>query len=88
MRSVILFFVTGTNWFANLTRRASYLEIGVTGTVTEPDKVHAELHHLEPLSGFERWLLGDWIDGERAVRRENHRNVFIELAGYDPYAEC
>lgn len=64
--------------------RANFLEIGLTGNVSDPDRRVASELGLDLLSSFEKDLLKPYILEEKKRRCLAFREAVIEITGEDP----
>lgn len=61
--------------------RADRLSIGTTGNVTDIDEAVAEVEHLQPLNGFERWILKPYIEREKEFRQNSFEEAMDNVLG-------
>ena len=76
---VLISIVPG--YMSSLSRRMCVLEIGLTGHVSDFDRMIADREQLKPLNRFERWLLEEFISAEIVFRREAFRKSVREVTG-------
>jgi len=65
-------------YFKKLSERTYKTEIGLTGHVSDIDKMVAKEKGLKPLNVFERWLLKEFIAYEKKRLQRNFKTILEE----------